>query len=165
MTSITELEPMQAIVIERELTQALYRYARALDEQRVLDWLDMFTDDCHYGVMTYENLNDQGMYLHREEKEGMKIRAAHLLGVWQNPRGKTLHTVSNIEVEDVTGDEATVNSCLVVYRTDILTGETRLHTAARAKDVLVKRDGQWLFKDRDVVVDNSLLPPNFTELL
>jgi 3-phenylpropionate/cinnamic acid dioxygenase small subunit len=165
MTSITELDPIQAMTIEREITQTLYRYARAIDEQRVHDWLDMFTDDCRYGVMTYENAQEQGMYLHREDKEGMKLRAAHLLGVWQNPRGKTLHAFSNIEIDDIDGDRATVRSNFIVYRTEIFTGETRFHSCGSAKDVLVKQDGQWFFQDRDVTVDNSLLPPNFTELL
>src|SRR6185503_17934930 len=106
-----------AMTLEREVSQTLYRYARAIDEQRFLDWLDMFTDDGRYGVMTYENAQEQGMYLHRETKEGMKIRAAHLLGVWQNPRGKTLHSFSNIEIDDVTDDQVTVQSCFIVYRT------------------------------------------------
>ena len=165
MTSVTELDPMQAMLLEREVSQTLYRYARAIDEQRVHDWLDMFSDDGRYGVMTYENAQEQGMYLHREDKEGMKIRAAHLLGVWQNPRGKTLHSFSNIEVEAVDGDQVNVQSCFIVYRTDMMTGETQFHSCGRARDVLVKQDGRWLFRDRDVTVDNSLLPPNFTELL
>jgi anthranilate 1,2-dioxygenase small subunit len=150
--------------LETEIAKALYRYARTVDEQRFHDWLDMFTDDCQYAVTTYENYIDQGLYLFKEDKEGMKLRAAHLLGVWQNARGKTLHTISNIDVTEASEDEARVSSYLVVYRT-VADGITQLHCCGQCDDLLVRREGQWLFKQRHVVVDNNLLPYNFTELL
>jgi ethylbenzene dioxygenase beta subunit len=151
--------------IEREIEKALYRYARTLDEQRYHDWLDLFTDDAVYSVMNYENQQDQGLYLIKDGgKEALKERAAYALGFWQAPRGKTLHTVSNIEVTEATSDEARVRSCLVVFRTDA-DGETQLHCCGSAEDVLVRDGGRWLFKQRAVVVDNGVLPPAFTEIL
>ena len=94
----------------------------------------------------------------------MKARAAHLLGVWQNPRGKTLHMISNIDFEEVSEERVVVQSYLTVYRT-AGDGETKLHACGRAVDCLVRDGDQWLFKEREVIVDNGLLPYNFTELL
>ncbi len=150
--------------IEWEITKLLTFYARTVDDQQYHQWLDLFSEDGIYAVMTHENYLDQGLYLHREDKEGMKARAAHLLGVWQNPRGKTLHVVSNIDFEEVSEELVVVRSYLTVYRTE-KDGETKLHTCGCAVDRLVKEGDRWLFREREVTVDNSLLPYNFTELL
>src|SRR5688572_22163741 len=124
---------------EYEVNQLLLTYARTVDEQRFVEWLDLFTDDCTYSVITYENAQDQGMYLFMDDKEGMKLRAAQLLGIWQAPRGKTLHVISNVEFGEVSeAGEVAVTTYLVVYRT-AADGDTKLHSAGKTENVVVRQ--------------------------
>ncbi len=151
--------------LQQQIERALFNYARTIDEQRFRDWVELFTEDGVYSVMTQENQQDQGLYLVMDEgREALKERAAYALGFWQAPRGKMLHTISNIDVEPRSGGEVSVRSYLVAYRTEAA-GDTQLHCCGTADDVLVLQGGRWLFKRRAVVVDNGILPPNFTELL
>jgi 3-phenylpropionate/cinnamic acid dioxygenase small subunit len=150
--------------LKEKLEEALFNYARTVDEQRFHDWLDLFTEDATYSVMTYENQQDQGLYLVKDEgKEALKERAAYVLGFWQAPRGKMLHAISNVDVAEISATQAHVRSYLVVYRT-ARDGDTQLHCCGTAEDVLVREGDRWLFKQRAIVVDNGM-PPNFTELL
>ena len=151
--------------LKSEIEKALFNYARTLDEQRFHDWIELFTEDGTYSVMTYDNQQDQGLYLLQDEgREALKERAAYALGFWQAPRGKMLHAISNIDAEVVSAGEVSVRSYLIVYRTE-READSQFHTCGSADDVLVNQDGRWLFKRRAVVVDNGILPPNFTELL
>jgi 3-phenylpropionate/cinnamic acid dioxygenase small subunit len=151
--------------VEAEIRSALHHYARTIDQKRYYDWLNLFTDDGSYAVITYENLQDQGLYLYKDDgRAALEERVVYLVGYWKVARGKTLHTVSNIEVTPVSADEAKCTSYFVVYYTGD-EGVTELYSCGECHDTLVKRDGRWLFREHKVVVDNGILPPNFTELL
>jgi hypothetical protein len=66
--------------------------------------------------------------------------------------GPTRHFVTNILTE-VDGDRATSNSFVLVTRT---TPDNRciVSLTGEYEDELVKRDGQWLFTSRRVIVDH-----------
>ena len=152
-------------VIDQAVRDLLYHYARTVDEQRFHDWLDLFTEDGSYSVMTYENRRDQCLYLLKDDGlEARKERVAYLMGYWQNARGKTLHTIANIVCHPLAEDEVRSRSYLVVYRTGE-DGVPQLYACGESEDTLVKQGERWLFRERRVTVDNELLPPNFTELL
>ena len=149
---------------EDQIKNLLYDYARIVDQQRFYEWLDLFTDDGTYSAITYENFQEQGLYLFKDDgKEAMKERVTFLMGFWQVGRGKTLHAVSNIQAS-IHDDEATANSYFVIYRTGD-DGVTQFHACGEYEDQLVRRDERWLFQQRKVIVDNGVLPSHFTDLL
>jgi 3-phenylpropionate/cinnamic acid dioxygenase small subunit len=151
---------------DRSEIEKLFRaYARLLDQRRFAEWTDLFTEDGAYLVVTYENLQDQGLLLFKDDgREALKERAAFALGYYQSERCKTLHVVSNVEVDDASGNETICNSYFVVYRTPA-DGLPQLYSCGEYRDRLVKKTGRWMFRERLVVVDNETLPENFTELL
>ena len=150
---------------ENQIRNLLYDYAHIVDQQRFYEWLDLFTEDGSYSAITYENLQDQGLYLFKDDgKESLKERVTFLMGFWQVGRGKTLHTVSNIQVASLVGGEATANSYFVIYRTGD-DGVTQFHACGEYEDRLTRQDGRWLFRQRKVIVDNGVLPSHFTDLL
>ena len=51
---------MIAAELEREVVALNYRYARCLDENRLDDWPEFFTDDCRYYIQPRDN-RDQGL--------------------------------------------------------------------------------------------------------
>jgi 3-phenylpropionate/cinnamic acid dioxygenase small subunit len=154
------------LAMERAIVALIYRAARLSDEQRYLDWMELFTADGEYSAITNENLAYKGLRLFRDMgRNALHERAAFLMGLLQVPRGKTLHLVSNIEVSD--GERpgtASAASHFIMTRTADME-HSMLHAAGRYLDRFEQRDGVWLFKERLVVVDSNLLPPEFTELL
>src|SRR5258708_2787290 len=101
-----------------QIEKLLRTYARLLDERRFAEWTDLFTEDGAYLVVTYENLQDQGLLLFKDDgREALKERAAFVMGYYQFERCKTLHIVSNVEIGDPSGNETVCNSYFIVCRT------------------------------------------------
>lgn len=151
---------------DRSEIEKLFRtYCRLLDQGRFAEWVDLFTADGVYLVITHENLQDQGMLLLKDDgRDALKERAAFLMGYYQSERCKTLHTCCNVELGAISGNEATCNSYFVVYRT-ASDGFPQLHSCGEYRDRLFRENGRWVFRERLVVIDNETLPENFTDLL
>ncbi|RMG44976.1 MAG: hypothetical protein D6723_18805 [Acidobacteria bacterium] len=158
-------EKMLRLLVEKEIEDLLYEYARLIDEQRYYDWIDLFTEDGSYSAITVENLKDQGLFLFKDDgKEALKERIAYLMGYWQVPRSPTLHLVSNLTVNQLKESEAKCRSYYHIYRIGE-DGVPQFYSCGVYEDLLVKHDGRWRFRQRKVIVYNNTLPPNFTELL
>ena len=144
---------------ERAVTALIYKVARLTDERDYVAWMELFTEDGEYSAVTDENLfRDVG-------RNALYERVAFLMGVWQVPRAKTMHLVSNIEVsagEDANSAQAVSN--FIMTRTADLEHSV-LHAAGRYIDRFERHGGAWRIRDRLVVVDSNMLPPEFTELL
>jgi 3-phenylpropionate/cinnamic acid dioxygenase small subunit len=165
-TTASEPVPTSDLAKERAVVSLIYRAARLSDDQRYLDWMELFASDAEYSAITNENLAYKGLRLFRDiGKPALHERVAFLMGLLQVPRGKTIHLVSNIEVSDGDApDTATAVSNFIITRTADMEHSV-LHAAGRYLDRFERRDGVWLFKERLAVVDSNLLPPEFTELL
>ena len=99
----------------------LYAEARLIDEDRLEDWLKLFTADGIYWIPSYEEadpevetsiIHDDG---HQREKRVYQLRQHHLA---QDPRSRTIHFISNVELMDVdggAGDEAEVYCNLLIH--------------------------------------------------
>src|ERR1700758_3487400 len=110
----------------REVEQFLYREARLLDERRFHEWLQLFTDDVRYWMVTRSNLYPRsskaiailnpGRNVDETEQDGLAIldeskltlegRIARLetgMAWAEDPPSRTRHLISNIEV--VPGDK------------------------------------------------------------
>jgi anthranilate 1,2-dioxygenase small subunit len=59
-TAITSDRRLEALLLHREIEDFNASYAAALDEGRLTDWAEMFTDDAFYVVISRENA-DRGM--------------------------------------------------------------------------------------------------------
>ena len=161
----TPVKPVDAET-ERAAVALIYKAARLIDDRKYMEWLELFTEDGEYSAITYENLNHKGLRLYRDAGKPMIYeRVAYLMGVWQVPRGKTIHLVSNTEVSAGEHENtAQAVSNFIMTRTADLE-HTVLHAAGRYVDRLERQGGAWLFKDRLVIVDSNLLPGEFTEPL
>ena len=150
---------------ERAITQLINRAARLTDDQKFLDWMELFTEDGVYSGITRENRDTTGLYLFRDVgKRMLHMRAAFQMGLWQVPRGALTHLVSNLEIEVEDAENASCVSSFIIARTGELE-MTKLYASGRYYDRLQKVDGTWRFKIRDVVVDTNILPAEGTELL
>ncbi|MCC7274467.1 MAG: nuclear transport factor 2 family protein [Alphaproteobacteria bacterium] len=158
--------PANEYAIEKEIVALIHRVARYSDEKKFLEWMDLFAENAVYGGITSENYGETGLYLFRDKGKGaLHERVAFLKGLWQVPRGKTLHLITNIEIEiDPSGLAASANSYFLMTRTGEME-HSKLHACGRYFDKFVFVDGAWLVGERTVVVDSNMLPGEFTDLL
>jgi 3-phenylpropionate/cinnamic acid dioxygenase small subunit len=154
------------IETERDALALIHKSARLMDDRQYLEWMELFAEDGEYSAITWENLNQLGLRLYRDVgKASIYERVAFLMGLWQTPRGKTIHFVSNTEVSaGQTPDLVKAVSNFMITRTAEFE-HTELHAAGRYIDILERQDGVWRFKQRLSIVDSNLLPGEFTELL
>ena len=97
-----------------KVEEFLYHEARLLDEQRLEDWLALFTDDATYWVPLEQGQKDpigtsSIIYDDRTLLELRVKQARHPRAHSRLPLARTVHQVSNIVV-----DELTVRSNLVL---------------------------------------------------
>lgn len=139
--------------------------ARILDRRQFINWLDLFTTDGVYCMITSENLECNGPYnVYDDGSVALKHRVAWLLRLFQVERAKTLHQVTNIHVTGISEYEATVESNFVMYRTTD-NGTPALSACGEYRDSLRKENGRWLFARRQVVLDNGIIPAGLTDLV
>lgn len=106
MTALTNapgevgLEKLQRHLAVQEL---LYREARLLDERRLDEWLELFTDDALYFLPIADSDSPREPSLIKDSKAGMEERVFRLtktLAHAQNPPSRTQHDITNIEVTE-----------------------------------------------------------------
>lgn len=94
----------------QQVIDFVHRECRLLDEWKINDWFDLFTVDGVYWIPMDETsdprtstsiLYDDRQRLHARVDQAMRRRPA------QRPQSRTVHLVTNIEVEVDEGDRAT----------------------------------------------------------
>jgi p-cumate 2,3-dioxygenase subunit beta len=99
-------------VTRSEVEDLLYNEAYLLDEWRMEDWLELWTEDAHYVVPTNDNPqadpDNDLMYINHDHRllKGLVVRLQSVHAHREYPWSKTRHIVSNIRVhgEDENGD-------------------------------------------------------------
>jgi 3-phenylpropionate/cinnamic acid dioxygenase small subunit len=85
----------------------LYREARLLDERRYEEWLELFTDDGLYWIPIHQDGGEADprssvsiIYDDAERRSERVFRTLHTPVLDQSPPSRTIHVVSNVEVDD-----------------------------------------------------------------
>jgi biphenyl 2,3-dioxygenase beta subunit len=149
----------------REVEQFLYREARMLDERKFNEWLELFTDDMRYWMPVMSTVERGGREVATgrelahfdDNKTTLTIRVKRLYSGSahaEEPQSRTRHFVSNVEVSG-TGDELTVNSNFIVYRTRLETDEDWF--VGHRVDTLRRAEGGWRIAKRVMVLDQTVL--------
>jgi len=99
--------------------QFLYREARLLDEQRLEEWLALFTEDATYWVPLEQGQKDPVstssiIYDDRTLLELRVKQARHPRAHARLPLARTLHQVGNVVVSKEASGELTVHSSLIL---------------------------------------------------
>ena len=116
----------------------LYREARLLDEGRLEEWLALFTPDAHYRVPLRAGADPgRDPAIVHDDRAALEDRVRRLrspVSYAQQPPSRTVHVVTNIEVEPeaaaapATGDAMwRAHSALVVHEARL--GQTRAFAA------------------------------------
>lgn len=165
----------------RDIEQFMYQEARLLDTRRLHDWLELWTEDCHYWVPVrttrYPRISkaisiaDQDRYIEDEiskedelaildeDKDSLERRVARLdtgMAWAEDPPSRTRHLITNIEVHETDkSDEVKVFSNFLMYRTR---GETEQDFYVGCREDTLRRDGNsWKISRRKAVLDQNVL--------
>ena len=125
----------------------LWRYVRALDTYDAEAYASAFTEDGQFG--TGPNAT-KGRAALAAMVEGLES-ASEQRAADGEARGSMHHVIANSNLEFVSDSEAHFHSYWMTVFGAPAPGELpRVAAAGRGIDVLVKVDGEWLIKSRDV---------------
>ena len=141
--------------LRRKVEELHTRYIRTIDDDRLEEWPDLFTETCLYKIITRENY-ERGLPLAVMEcrSRGMlvdRVTGLRRINVYEPQRYS--HQASGLVLEQV--DEATL-ACRSNYLVVRTTGEGAmiLFSAGIYQDRIVVRDGCARFAERIVICDS-----------
>jgi 3-phenylpropionate/cinnamic acid dioxygenase small subunit len=142
---------------ESRVGQLLGRYANALDEDRLEDWPNFFTESGVYRITTAEN-EARGLplpVLYCDSRAMMRDRVASLRNANIYEPQRYRHLVSSTLIERMSATEVKAVSNFLVIRT-MQDGETALFASGRYRDriLLTGDSGLAQFEERIVVCDS-----------
>lgn len=117
------ISPM-ATVSRVEVEDFLYAEADLLDEWRLPEWLELFTDDAIYYVpatdLAVDASPDNNLFYVADDRFRLSERVKRLMKRTAHaefPHSRTRHLVSNVRIKRMVGNEIEVSSAFVTYRT------------------------------------------------
>jgi anthranilate 1,2-dioxygenase small subunit len=131
-------------------------YAHVLDDDRLEEWPDFFTQDGAYRIVTREN-RELGLPLHLIYCDGQgmmidRIAAMRTANIFE-PH-VYCHSISATRIIGVEGREIRARSNFTVLRT-MTDGQTLIFACGRTFDTLLDVDGELRLRERLVVLDSK----------
>jgi 3-phenylpropionate/cinnamic acid dioxygenase small subunit len=153
------------------------REAWLLDERRLTEWLDLFTDDVVYFMPRRKNVPRREAHreltplgdlaILEEDKRYLTMRVARLdtgMAWAEDPPSRTRHLVGNLEATPLGPREVQARTAFLVYRSHLETDHQLL--SGYREDVLRRVDGGFKIARRTIVLDaNVLLDKNLSVFL
>ncbi|HJR02885.1 MAG TPA: aromatic-ring-hydroxylating dioxygenase subunit beta [Methylomirabilota bacterium] len=160
-----------------ELMPFYIREAWLLDDRRLTEWLDLFTEDVLYFMPRRKNVLRRESHreltplgdlaILEEDKRYLAMRVARLdtgMAWAEDPPSRTRHLVGNLEVAPLARGEVQARTAFLVYRSHLET-DHQLLSGCR-EDVLRRVKGEWKIARRTIVLDaNVLLDKNLSVFL
>jgi len=151
---------LEALLLHRDIEDFNAAYAAALDDGRLTDWAEMFTDDAFYIVISRENA-DRGMpvgLIYCENKAMIYDRAFAVEKTEMFAPRYLRHIIGNTQVlgEEDNGDiRARANYVVVQVLFD--RPEAKLHQVGVYHDKFRRVGGELKLAQRRCVYDNLLV--------
>ena len=151
---------LDALLLHQEVNEFNAAYAAALDEQRLIDWVEMFTEDAFYVVISRENA-DHGLpvgLIYCDSKRMIHDRAFALEKTTMFAPRYLRHIIGNLQVlgEAPDGDiRARANYVVIQVLFD--RPEAKLHQVGAYHDVFRRVDGALKLAERRCIYDSLLI--------
>ena len=142
--------------LQAQVEALLYDAARFIDDDRWEVWVDLFTADGVYKIVSREN-HQAGLplgivYCDSRDMIGDRILSLRKANIYNLHYDR--HFVTNVRIVESTGGVHTVNSNYAVYQSTPA-GESSLFSIGKYADQVVIEDGAARFKERIVIVDTG----------
>jgi anthranilate 1,2-dioxygenase small subunit len=141
------------------LTALIAEYAMAIDEDRLEDWVELFTEDCDYRIVTRENV-DQGlpnvlMWCDNKDMLRDRVESYRHVNVY-NPHYDR-HVLGPLRFISEKDGTWTFDVSYSLFQTT-LEGESRLFSVGRYRVEAEVNGGRALLKSVTVVADTGQVP-------
>jgi p-cumate 2,3-dioxygenase beta subunit len=142
-----------------EVEDFLFTEADLLDEWRLPEWLELFTDDAIYYVpatdLAIDASPDNNLFYVADDRFRLSERVKRLMKRTAHaefPHSKTRHLVSNVRIRKKIDDELEVGSAFITYRTkdgvtDTYFGSNRYR--------LIPYNGSFRIKEKRCLLDSE----------
>lgn len=169
MTETTSVnEQKQPYELHYECVSFYNRESRLLAAGRLGEWLDLLTEDVSYRMpirVTRERGSSRSefsdsSYNFDETRQTLEARVQRFQTdfAWsEDPPSRVRHFVSNVEVQNVDGDELQVSNFLLLHRAQGEEMDSVFLSGERA-DVLRRVDGDLKLAAREIYVDHTRIP-------
>lgn len=161
---------LEAMLLQYRVEQFYYAEARAIDERRFSDWLDLFTDDTRYLVPIHRNtihqeftdaLGDKRLAHFDDGKDVLARRVMRMASgrAWtEDPPSIQRHLITNVQVKMLEGGSVEARSCFQAsrYRMD---REVEVFSGARI-DLLRTSGESFRIAARTVYLDQATILAN-----
>src|SRR5262245_57242421 len=152
---------LEALLLHHEIECFNARYAQALDEQRLADWAEMFTDDARYVILSRENF-DRGLpvgLIYCENKRMIHDRAFALLETSMFAPRYLRQIIGTQAVQSQEGNGTVkARANYVVLQVLFDRPDATLHQVGVYYDVFRRVGGALKLAERRCVYDNLLVP-------
>ena len=159
-SAMTRDHRLDALLLRHEVENFNAAYAAALDEQRLTDWVEMFTDDAFYVVISRENA-DRGMpvgLIYCENKGMIYDRAFALEKTAMFAPRYLRHLIGNLQILGEEKDGAfRARSNYVLMQVLYDRPDARLHQVGVYHDVFRRVDGALKLAERRCIYDSLLI--------
>jgi anthranilate 1,2-dioxygenase small subunit len=150
---------IETLLLHHAVEQFNNAYAAALDEQRLIDWADMFTDDAFYVVISRENADRHlPVGLIYCENRGMILDRANAMKTEMFAPRYLRHIIGNLQVlgEEANGDiRARANYAVIQVLFD--RPDAKLHQVGVYYDRFRRLGDALKLAERRCVYDNLLV--------
>ena len=152
-----------ALLSRESIEEFIYHEAELLDDWRLPEWADLYSDDAHYGIASLDSPDpvaaDPGtsLFVVSDPKFRIVSRAKRLMKKTAHaeyPHSKTRHITGNIRLGPVSGAERSVRANFVVYRTK---GDTTVQYMGEAHYLVAVIDGRLRIRRKRCVLDLNTL--------
>jgi len=145
---------MDKMTLWFELHQLQEGYSHALDNDRLEEWPEFFTDDCLYEIIPRENA-DAGLpigIIYCDSKKMLRDRVLSLRHANIYEAHTYRHMTSGLVFKAIANDSVEAESSYVVVQT-LQNGESFVYQAGRYVDRVVKTAAGWRYASRRVIYD------------
>jgi p-cumate 2,3-dioxygenase beta subunit len=142
-----------------DVEEFLFREAELLDEWRLPEWLELFTDDAVYYVpvtdLPPDATPDSALFYVADDRFRLSERVKRLMKRQAHaefPHSKTRHLVSNVRIRARREDEIEVGSAFITYRTK--DGQTDTYFGSN-RHRLVPESGSFRIREKRCLLDSE----------
>ncbi len=139
-----------------ELSQLQELYVALLDNDRLEEWPELFTEDGRYEIVPREN-DDMGLpigLIHCDNRRMLRDRVTSLRNANIYEVHSYRHMTSGLVWKALDADTVEMQSNYVVVQTRA-NGESQIYQAGRYLDRVVRTADGWRYQSKKVVYDTS----------
>jgi len=142
-----------------EAEELLDRYAQCLDEDRLEEWPEFFSEKAVYKIISRVNVerNYQLATILCDSRDMMKDRVIAIRNASVFSQRYLRHLVTNVRVAGQEGEAWLVKSNYVVLQT-LQNEETKVFNAGQYVDKIIFDNGSPKFQEKTVIYDTIQIP-------